>query len=569
MRLFLHGKLGISKLLERIEQAQNDENNNESRQTGASLEESTSFSFSSFSSWSSSTSRYYSSLLLSNWNMEEMDQAVVNALESFLRTPTPSTQKHQPQSERKPCNEILTSMSSFSSLLSSLDSPVPGDAQRTSEVPSREVILQNCEGKRRLEDLIALLMETNSSLTIRYDKQRKLPTHVAKGLHKGAKEFAEHNATCDVDIYRHSSLKSLALKGMTLTPLAANYLEMTLPLLPNFEKLIIHGNFTLFELNAQKCSIVGHEVSKMVRVIESLHRLLLKIPRLKYLDLERCHLPDEYLADILDTLCPQSIETLNLNGNMANEESQHVLHRILSHHTCRLSHLDLSWQRLPNAKRNYSILDIGMLVTALENRNTSLTTLNLSENRLLDEDVACLGVTLSKHPNLSRLSLQGCRISDQGMLALAYSLPKCSEHLKHLFLDGKQNIRDHVLVRKVIFESVLKNCYLRELALPYDISSKSISWALELNRAGRRALLGEPSAVDCPDPAIECTLSAAPSFDSQTGVNHIQDSLWPRVLERADRVARQEYLDEESSTTKAASAIYLLFREKGYHSILR
>lgn len=490
--------------------------------------------------------------------MDEMDQTVVNALEDFLRK---SYQPHQEQQQqhRQPGNEIWTSYSFSSS--QSLLSQLSHEEQQNNEL--REVILHNCEGGERLEQLIVLLMEKNSSLTIRYDKQRKLPTHVARGLQKGAEQIDDN-----VDNDSYCRLRSLTLKGMTITPLTANYLQMTLPLLSNLEELTIRGNFTLVELDSKKASIAGQMHSKMVRVVESLHHTLCNLPQLKHLDLQGCHLPDEFLADILEAVYPESIQTLKLNGNMAHEESQHVLYQILSHRHCQLRHLDLSWQRLPHARRNHSILDLGMLSNVLADRNTSLKTLNLSENRLLDEDIAQLAVVLSRHPNLRRVSLQDCRITDRGMIALAHTLPKCSENLKNVYLDGKQKIRDAVLVRKTIFQSLLRNVYLRELALPYNIQSKSTAWALELNRAGRRVLL-EPDERDCPDPAIECTISAAPSFDSQSSSNHIPASLWPCVLERADRIARQGYMREDSSTTKAASAMYLLLREKGYQAILQ
>jgi len=512
--------------------------------------------------------------------MDEIDQTVVDALDTFLRIPhqkeetqqqQEQEQEHQQQyrhhrqhqhqqqqqQQQQPFKEISTS-SSFNSSQLSLLSQLSHEESKTDD-SYREIILHNCEGKERLEQLVVLLMKTNSSLTIRYDKQRKLPTHIARGMLRGA-EY-EHDSFC--------RLRSLTLKGMTITPLAANFLQMTLPLLPNLEKLTIRGNITLVELDSKGSSIAGPDHSKMVHVVEALHRTLRNLPQLQHLDLQQCHLPDEFLADILEALYPESIRSLNLNGNMAHRESQHILYQILSHRRCRLEHLDMSWQRLPNARRNCSVLDFGVLSSVLANKNTSLKTLNLSENRLLDEDVAHLATALSQHPYLCKVRLQDCRIGDQGMLALARELPKWPEHLKHLHLDGNQKIRNKSMVRNTIFRSLLRNVFLKELALPYEIQSKSTDWALELNRAGRRALLEPPSERDCHDPAIECTITSAPSFDSQNGTNHICDALWPSVLERADHIARRESNREESSTTKAASALYLLLREKGYHAILQ
>ncbi|VEU39632.1 unnamed protein product [Pseudo-nitzschia multistriata] len=588
MRLFLHGRLGTVNLLDRIETASRDEIEHERFCSAACSMSSmpVPLSPSSSSSLSSSpNSRYFhTSLLLSNWDMDEMDQEVVDALETFLRIPCQQEQQqhhhHQPapqiellelqhKNKNQPCHEILAS-SSFSSSRSSLTNhELHPDAD-----DSREVILQNCKGGERLEHFLALLMETNSALTVRYDKQQTMPVHLARGLLRGAQDCSQSSHKGDGedddddDENNFCRLRSIALKGTTITPLAANYLQMTLPLLPHMEELTLQGNFILSDLDKKKSSIVGNSYSKMVRVVESLHTALQSLPRLKHLDLQRCHLPDEFLADILEAVDPESIETLKLNGNMAHSESQHVLGLLLSDGRCRLRHLDLSWQRLPNAKRNRSVLDVGRLAAVLVDQNTSLATLELSENILLDEDVFDLAMVLSIHPGLSRVSLQDCHIGDRGMVALAHHLARCKENLKNVYLDGKQGVRDTKLVRKTFFESLLRNVYLRELALPGTVQNESTDWALELNRAGRRALL-QPDERDCSDPAIECKLHASPSFDSQTGTNHIPDGLWPRVLERADRIARREYLSEDDSAEmKAASAVYLLLREKGYHAAL-
>ena len=495
-----------------------------------------------------------------------MDETVVDALETFLKIPHPNEEDKQKQGSKQqfqeredenhqtqPSEEILTK-ASFSSQLSLL-SELPHE-----EPTPREVILQNCEGKERLEELVALLMETNTSLTVRYDKQRNLPKPIARGMLRGAEQ--KHDSLC--------RLESLTIKGATLTPRTTNYLQMALPLLPNFRDLTIRGNFTLNDLDRKNVSIVGRDRANMVQVVEALHQMLGNLPQLQNLDLQQCHLPDEFIADLLEALYPESIVSLNLNGNMAHQESQSVLYQILSHERCKLEDLDLSWQRLPNAQRNYSILECGILASALAENNTSLETLNLSENRLLDEDVAHLANAFSKHPSISRIRFQGCRISDRGMLAIAHELPRWPEHLNHLHLDGSQNIRKGSMVRETIFRSVLKNVFLKELALPHELKSQSTEWALELNKAGRRALLAtNTSEIDCPNPAIECTLTSAPSFDSQTGTNELCDALWPVVLGRADTVARHESNREESSTMKAASVVYLLLREKGFHAVVQ
>ena len=565
MRLFLHGRHAAKMLLERIRQAQTKDV--EEIITDEPLA-------------SRSSTPYYSSILLSSWNMDQMDPAVVDALETFLRIHHVNEEEMTQDrgiEEKRLCEGISKKLS-FSSSLTAVTDELSSTSSLVSLPPSfaREVILHNCEGRERLGDLIRLLMETNTSLVIRYDKQRTLPTHVAKGLLVGA-ELEQNkvvNRTSSSSSLSPGGLRSLTLKGASLSPLEADHLGMALPLLQNLESLTVRGNFKIAELDRKKTSIVGRDPSTMAKVVETLHKTFLKLPRLNHLDLQQCHLPDEYLADLLEALCPETIVSLNLNGNVAHTESQHVLHQILSHDRCRLRHLDLSWQRLSNARNNRSVLEIGTLVNALNKQNNSLESLNLSENRLLDEDVAYLARALVTHQTLSMVRLQDCNIGDEGMLALAYELSRWPEQLNHVHLDGRQRIRSSDNVRKAIFRSVLRNVFLEELALPYELQSDSTSWALELNKAGRRALiLGSlPSErfPDCPDPAIECTLyTSTPSFDSQTGSNHLCDALWPKVLERADLVSRKESNREEGSTNKAASAIYLLLREKGFNAVLR
>mmetsp|Transcript_11627 Transcript_11627/g.33470 ORF Transcript_11627/g.33470 Transcript_11627/m.33470 type:complete len:539 (-) Transcript_11627:212-1828(-) len=537
MRLFLHGRMGTPILLERIEKAKNDEIENKRSSTLSAAPSSFNSSF------------YHSSLLLSNWNMLEIDPIVIDVLESFVRM------QYRPddEEEQNPPRSPLSSR--------------PGDNEPMVG-NGREVILHNCEGSERLEHLIVFLMETNSSLTVRYDMQRDLPIYVARGLKRGAKQIRdnERDGCC-------FQLRSLTLKGTTLTPQTADCLEKTLSLLSNLEELTLRGNFTLQQFDHKKSSIMGRVHSEMMQVADSLHNALRSLPRLKELDLQQCHLRDEFLADLLDALHPESIRSLNLNGNMVHEESQHVLHKILSHCRCGLSHLDLSWQRLPkgarnrNRNNNHSILDLGILPTVLADQNTSLRTLNLSENILLDEDVDQLAVVLSSHPNLSRVYLIDCFISDEGLIALAQILPKCRENLIHLYLYGRQNIDCTAMVRKELYRGLLRNFYLKELGLPDGLRSKTIDWTLELNRAGRRALL-DHDVRNCPDPAIECTLHTAPSFDSQSGTSHVPCNLWPHVLARANRVATQENFGDDLSQKKAASTIYMLIREKGYHALL-
>merc|ERR1712224_721413 len=225
----------------------------------------------------------------------------------------------------------------------------------------------------------------------------------------------------------------------------------------------------------------------------------------------------------------------------AHEESQTVIcYKLLNHPECRIKHLDLSWQRLPNAKRNIGVFDSTMLSRVMANPqhgNVSLKTLNLSDNRLHDKDVALLSAAISRHANVRKVILQNCYMTDHAFMDLADRIPQCKENLKCIMIDGVQQIRNKSLVRKSIFQALLKNVYLKELVVPYCCESDVLSWALEFNRAGRRALKDTSIPVqvtttndasnnnndgnllfndDPNDIAIECTInSSIPFIDSR------------------------------------------------------
>jgi len=266
-------------------------------------------------------------------------------------------------------------------------------------------------------------------------------------------------------------------------------------------------------------------------------------------------------------------------------------------------------------------------------RNASLTTLNLSDNKLIDDHVESLAAAIAKHPTIRKVSLQNCRMSDKAFANLAAYIPKFAENFKHLLVDGTQQVPRNAgrSVRKTLLDALLKNVHLKELAVPYRLESDALTWALEFNRAGRRALLlkgtttttstcgsrtsstsstntntntnttnantktssadentvavvdytncattmdGDDTILPDNDMAIECTSAegSAPFVDSRRSASHVSNAVWPVVYERADRVARQTYChlnERESSDSKSASAVYLLLRERGYQCLLR
>jgi len=452
------------------------------------------------------------------------------------------------------------------------------------------VILEDCIGGECLQYFIVVIFQTvarqkESSLTIRYSKQRKMPPSIANGLYQGT--TTEHGS----HTHRRSrssriiKLKSLRLEGMTLTPLTTQMLHVSIPLLkPNLRELSISGNFDLIDIDRKQISIVGRYKPEMKQSITWLRDVLYQLSScLQVLKFECCHIPDRFLADLLETINATKIVSLNLKGNMVQEESLHMIHDILTSHGCALRHLDVSWQRLPPPAnyRGLSILPLGELAHAIgggsggsgssssSSSSSSLLSLDVSHNRLTDEDVVQMSHAIQRSSALRSLSMRHCRMSDRSMSAIAASIPYLRPQLKSLRFDGTQSIRQYKKVRRQLVQGSLQNYCLQELTLPSSCKSKTIDWIIELNCAGRRVLLS---------PRRRTTCGNSPSSTSPESSYHrhrpIPDNLWPTILARADglahRICRKE---EEGAGTmkmtyeeKSASMIYTFFRESGYEA---
>mmetsp|Transcript_27927 Transcript_27927/g.67686 ORF Transcript_27927/g.67686 Transcript_27927/m.67686 type:complete len:749 (-) Transcript_27927:504-2750(-) len=490
----------------------------------------------------------------------------------------------------------------------------------------RNVILEDCIGGECLQYFMVVIFQTvacqkESSLTIRYSKQRKMPPSIANGLYQGTTEHGSHTHHRSRSS-RIIKLKSLRLEGMTLTPLATQMLHGAIPLLkPYLRELSISGNFDLNDIDRKQISIVGRYKPDMKQSITWLRDVLYQLSScLRILKFECCHIPDRFLADLLETINATKIVSLNLKGNMVQEESLHMIHDILTSHGCTLQHLDVSWQRLPPPAnyRGLSILPLGELAHAIgssggsgpssssssslvsldvsHNRLTdedvvqmshaigssggsgpssssssSLVSLDVSHNRLTDEDVVQMSHAIQRSSALRSLSMRHCRMSDRSMSAIAAAIPHLRPQLKTLRFDGTQSIRHYKKVRRLLVQGSLQNYCLQELTLPSPCKSTTIEWIIELNRAGRLVKLS---------PCQGSTHGNSPSSPSPESSHHrhrqrpIPDNLWPTILARADGLAQQicrkrkEGADAMKMTyeEKSASMIYTVFRERGYEA---
>jgi len=402
-----------------------------------------------------------------------------------------------------------------------------------------EVTLQNCQGN--LQDLVATILRASpQKLVIRYDQQQpELPPSITAGLLQGASSGAR--------------LKDFQVVGVTMTAVALDSFRVAFCHKNEedptegiaLESLSFQCRFTLESLDKKQTHLFGEDPTEADSVVREFLGLLDDLPHLRSLELDDCHIPDRYLAELLQAAaassstnpCPHKrLTNLKLRGNRAQEETLRVLASWLVDEDCALRSLDLSWQRLPGSSTNCSPLtSLQALSFALEN-NSSLQKLVLSQNKLREKDFQGLCTALEENKSLRELEVMDCRISKAGFQYLAKSLPKM--RLERLDLNGHQRV-DGASLKSLFFGPLKENVYLFDLILPDGVESKSLAWLLEWNKAGRRILVEEEAP----------------------------DALWPMVLERANRVGAESsgWQPERHSAT----AIYYLLREKGFESVAR
>ena len=152
-----------------------------------------------------------------------------------------------------------------------------------------------------------------------------------------------------------------------------------------------------------------------------------------------------------------------------------------------LKHLDL---------RNTRLGPVGAKALALLIRtNKSLKYLNLSRNNFGDEGAIHVAEALIYNTSLEQLSLSMCSITKTGAVFIGRTLPMM-HGIKHLFL--YQNPIDEE-GSQALLEGLMDNMRLADLGIEkrFMPSCELLSFYLQLNRAGRRALREEnvPDAV--------------------------------------------------------------------------
>jgi hypothetical protein len=168
---------------------------------------------------------------------------------------------------------------------------------------------------------------------------------------------------------------------------------------------------------------------------------------------------------------------------------------------CKLQSLDLSHQHIERANK----VDISMLASTLAT-NATLTSLNLSFNKINDRDVELIATCLKGNQVLEELDLRVNKIGNVGSQAIAKYL-LTQPCLKKLFMFGNPMGDEGAAA---LFKAITGNSILEILNMGYtSCYYDNIQFYTCLNRAGRRLLK-----------------------------QSINPALWPLVLERTAAVSK-------------------------------
>jgi hypothetical protein len=234
-----------------------------------------------------------------------------------------------------------------------------------------------------------------------------------------------------------------------------------------------------------------------------------------------CDFSDDLVALLIDSI-PRSIQELYLGRNRCRTLGMRAICNFLESNDCRICKLSLYEQQLVDGEEG---MDVSTLTSALE-RNISLEYLNLSYNKLGDEDMQYLAIALTQNATLRELIVQNTGISDRGMEEFCSRLPDM-KGLKIWTLGGMQQF-DLELASHFILEGLRTNVTLESIISPAIFptpNAAEIQHYVALNRGGRR-LLQE---------------------------SNVTLGLWTLAIERATRIMKYE----EDGLEKSLSIILL------------
>lgn len=251
---------------------------------------------------------------------------------------------------------------------------------------------------------------------------------------------------------------------------------------------------------------------------------------LKYLDFCCCCLDDQQMADVSESLIGHpNLETLSFQSNNCGDLAGRQLASQLTHPRCRLHKLDLSFQLRDD--QNQTKLDVRNILSALS-KNQSLRVLDLTCNRLNDDDATMIAQVLKENTTLEEVILSRNQFTDVGIKNIAEQLPHM-KGLKKLSLWGNMFTEDGAMA---LLAGLALNMGLHTVNLFQHFKcSKQIQYFCNINRGGRKLLQESPSNVPL--------------------------GLWPLAFERANRinlVKRKEEIADEAS--RRADMLFCLLR---------
>ena len=276
-------------------------------------------------------------------------------------------------------------------------------------------------------------------------------------------------------------------------------------------------NRSIRHLHLLECEFQGG------KSVEFLATALQQNSVLESLELQSCQLADDKIALAVSSLLQNaSMLELNLSQNSCQRLGMEQIASLLRSEVSKLTKLDLS--------RQQGNMDIGLMADALRT-NRLLTFLNLSGNRINDDDLDQIACSLTDNSSLQKLAINDNHITDRGVQTLSIYLPQMAG-LRELWLfenlfgvEGAQALLIALRVN-VVLERL--HITLNEDGELLQLQ-RQIGFYLHLNLGGRR-LLRERS---------------------------VPAGLWPLVIERASRVPWGRYVHGKSAQT---DIVYCLLR---------
>ena len=204
--------------------------------------------------------------------------------------------------------------------------------------------------------------------------------------------------------------------------------------------------------------------------------------------LSGCGLEDSQVAILLRFLTGHpSLEGLDLDGNKCGREASAALSTVLRDNKCRIRNLNLSCQRVDiGCEMEFHIISQGLAA------NNSVISLDISNNRVRDEDLEWISLALIKNRTLHDLNLARNKITQEGIVSIAKSIHHM-RGLKKLSLWGNEVTETGA---NALCLGLRENFVVESLTLFQEFScSNDIQRLTFLNRAGRSIFQAAPNSV--------------------------------------------------------------------------